>query len=157
MHCYMSQKILSPISYRKIKKEEWHLVLEQEKALSNNPFYYSFTEEKSFTHYMEHSMVFATLVGDILAGYCSYEMIDKDTAEINGMVVLSIYQGKGLGTFMMKVLEKETKKIKRLKLFVHPKNNIALGLYIKFGFIIEEYKENCFNGQPRLIMYKTNY
>ena len=151
-------KTSSPsISYRKILRKEWLVVLEQEKSLINNPFYYAFTDEKSFTHYMEHSKVFVILVNNVVAGYFSYEMIDKDTAELNGMVVLPAFQGKKLGTFAMEALQREMKKIKRVKLFVHPKNNAALTLYLKFGFTIEEYKKNCFNGQPRLIMYKSNY
>lgn len=144
------------ISYRKISKKELSVVFEAEKKLASNPFYYAFTDEKSFTHYIEHSKVFVILENETVVGYCSYEIIDKESAELNGMVVLPNHQKKGLGTFAMKVLQKEMKNIKRVKLFVHPKNNIALGLYLKFGFTIEEYKENCFNGQPRLIMYKLN-
>lgn len=147
-------------SYRKALKNDWPFILDEEIALATNPYYYAFTDEASFSKYMQHSRVFTLLVDGVFAGYCSYEMIDNQTAELNGMVVKQAFQGKGLGKYAMNLLLKEMcrdRKIKSIILYVHPKNNIALVLYLKSGFIVKKWKDNCFNGQPRLILEKPNY
>lgn len=59
----------------------------------------------------------------------------KNFSYIHNVQVSGLMQGKGLGTFLMSLMEKETKKHKlkkiRLKVF---KDNLARKLYLKIGY-----------------------
>ena len=120
------------LSYRKTIKEDWPLILTEEKKLAKNPYYYAFTDDVSFAKYMQHSFVFTLLVDNTFAGYCSYKMIDNKTAELNGMVVVPAVQGIGLSKYAIKILFEKMKhdtKIKTIILTVHPKNSKAQVIY----------------------------
>ncbi len=65
------------------------------------------------------------------------------------------YQSKGLGKFLLDVVLKDLKKwgVKRVKLTVSPKNDIAIKLYESFGFEKEKFVENLYGeGEDRWIM-----
>ena len=65
-----------------------------------------------------------------------YEIkFQESLSYINNIQVSKLMQGKGLGTFLIDLMEKETQKHKlkkiRLKVF---KDNLALKFYIKLGY-----------------------
>ena len=145
------------ITHQVVTKKEWPIVYEIEKEMSNHPLYYTFTDKDQFNEFMGKSKVFLLKYDGKIAGYCSYEMKNKDLAEINGMVVLEPFRGKGLGTYAVNLLMDNLKKIKTVMLVTHPENNISLRLYLKFGFVIKKWRDNYINNQPRLVLYKDNY
>jgi GNAT superfamily N-acetyltransferase len=61
--------------------------------------------------------------------------LNADSGHINNIQVARFMQGKGLGTFLMGFLEKESKKhgIKRINLKVF-KDNPAKELYLRLGY-----------------------
>ncbi len=78
--------------------------------------------------------------------------IDKEVIEVKQIIVLPKHQKKGYGEEIVKKLLQVTKG-KKVKLVVHPKNIIALILYLKNGFEIIEWKDNFYgDGEPRLIL-----
>tara|TARA_Y100000310_G_scaffold97848_1_gene95517 strand:- start:388 stop:837 length:450 start_codon:yes stop_codon:yes gene_type:complete len=69
-------------------------------------------------------------------GFYSFE-IRKNSSHINDLQIAYSMQGKGLGSFLIHLMEKETKKRKigkiRLRVFV---DNKAKKLYMKLGYKI---------------------
>jgi ribosomal protein S18 acetylase RimI-like enzyme len=67
-------------------------------------------------------------------------IVDRFNAEILSLGVLKEYQGKRIGSKMLnKVLEELTNMgINRVRLIVSASNNVAIKLYKRFGFIIED-------------------
>ncbi|MGE0793405.1 MAG: GNAT family N-acetyltransferase [Candidatus Woesearchaeota archaeon] len=59
----------------------------------------------------------------------------KDFAYLHNIQIISSMQGKGIGTYLMNLIEEETKKHNlnkiRLKVF---KDNLAMKLYLKTGY-----------------------
>ncbi len=59
----------------------------------------------------------------------------KNFSYVHNIQVSTLMQGKGLGTFLMDLMEKETKKhkLKKIQLKVF-KDNLAKNLYLKLGY-----------------------
>ncbi len=66
--------------------------------------------------------------------FCDFEF-KENFSYVNNVQISTSMQGKGLGTFLINLIEKETKKNKlrkiRLKVF---KDNLARKLYLKLGY-----------------------
>jgi ribosomal protein S18 acetylase RimI-like enzyme len=148
---------MANIAHRAVTKKEWQIIYEIETKMASDPLYYTFTDKDQFNEFMKNSTVFLITYDGKPVGYCSYEMKIRDLAEINGMAILKPFRGRGLGNYAMNLLLENLKKVKRVMLVTHPENNISLRMYLKFGFVIKEWKENYINNQPRLVLYKDNY
>ena len=79
--------------------------------------------------------MYVVTVGNIKVGSFSLRMQDKKIVSF-GMVIDAKFQGKGYGTQMMKLIEKESKKLgaNKITLQVYEKNLIAKKLYSKNGY-----------------------
>lgn len=105
--------------------------------------------------HLSKSVVFLIKEYNLTIGYCSYET-KVNHVHISGVVMLPKFQGKGIGTFVMKKLLTKLKAYNKISLTVHPKNVTAVKLYYNFGFIVTGWKDNYFgDGQPRLILEKA--
>ncbi len=73
--------------------------------------------------------------------------------EISNVFILNEFRGKGLSKVLVNFALDEAKKLnhKRLYLLVNEKNDIAINLYTKQGFIKDK---PFFYNQKKLIMYK---
>jgi len=84
----------------------------------------------------------------------AYEHQD-DGVEEKQIIVLPKYQGKGFGKVIVKKLLALAKG-NNIYLHTHPKNIVAIILYLKNGFEITSWKENYYgDGEPRLI-FRSN-
>ncbi|MDO8658621.1 MAG: GNAT family N-acetyltransferase [Candidatus Levybacteria bacterium] len=144
---------MEQMSYQLVDKNDWETVYSIEKELSRFPLYYSFTEKSQFEKFMSESKVFLLYFDKKVAGYCSFEIKNKDLAEINGLAILEQFRNKGLGKFAMQLMLDKLENFKTIMLVTHPENNISLRLYLKFGFTIKEWRDNYINNQPRLILF----
>jgi len=145
------------ITYKQANDDDLDTLFNIEKSLSDNPIYGAFTDQKEFEKYFIGHKMFLVVYQDKPIGYFAYKVIDKDISEISGFALLKGYQSKGIGTIMMNKILDDLKNIKRIKIFTSPENIPALILYLKNGFVIREWKENYFQGQPRVILYKSNF
>jgi len=143
------------ISYREAKELDYQLILKLDQAAFCRQFDCPFKTETEVKKYFKNSKIFVILQNNKVVGYYSYKPEDKDTVEISGIVVIPEYQGKGIGSIVLKKILNDLNNIKTFWLTAHPKNIAALRLYFKFGFTITGWKDNYFgDGQPRLILKK---
>jgi len=76
-----------------------------------------------------------------LVGYCSYSHIsESNEMKLEQLYLLKSLRGKGLGGFMLRHVEAETRKrnIKKLMLQVNKRNNDSVSLYKKAGFKVRK-------------------
>lgn len=89
----------------------------------------------------------------LIVGNISYELKSESHAYIDGLVVMSEFQGKGIARKAIEMLLEKLKDIKVIDLVTHPDNVKAVKLYESFGFKTEERIENYFgDGEPRIKM-----
>jgi len=76
-----------------------------------------------------------------------YSSREEGIYEICGIVVHSLYRGKGLGKKIVNTVRNEIRnnqKYKEMYLAVSPLNVAALVLYLKNGFIISDYRRDVY-------------
>jgi len=130
-------------------------LLRIEEEMARYPLYHTFTKGE-FRKYLSESKstTFLLYLDNKIAGYCSFKRKNKDLAEIEGMAILEKFRHKGLGTYAMTIMLEKLKDCKEIMLVTHPENNNSLRLYLKFGFVIKEWKDNYFGKEPRLALWK---
>lgn len=91
----------------------------------------------------------------VIIGMGALRRVDDATAEIKRMRVLPEYQGQGLGTKLLKLLEIKAKKLgyKRLVLDTSLKQEAAVHIYSKYGY--REYKRGEIEGGETVWMEKV--
>lgn len=87
-------------------------------------------------------------------GMGAVRRVDAETAEIKRMRVLPEYQGQGLSTRLLKLLEGKAKELgyKRLVLDTSLKQEAAVHMYSKYGY--KEYKRGDIEGWETVWMEK---
>lgn len=136
---------------------DWEVFLDIEnKAASASPYYLAFTNMKDLKQFIGDSVVYILYVNDIPVGHVEYEVKDQE-AEITGFVVLPEYRGKGYGKVLFSKAMDDLRNVPLVHLMTHPKNSIALQIYLSAGFTIVAWKDNFYgNGQPRLRLELQN-
>ena len=145
----------SKINFVKATDNDWPILLELEKSEIGNTIYAPETDMNKFKKVFSKSVVYKVTVDGKLAGFCAYEL-KKDEAEITGLLVLKEFRRKGVGELMIKKLVNDLKTADKIKITTSPENIVALRLYLKYGFVIKGWKDNYWQGQPRLILYRIN-
>lgn len=145
---------LNGVSFLKTTETDWPIILELEKGMVGNLIYRPITDMEELKSYFSKSTIYKVTSGKLLVGYCAYELA-TNTAEITALLVLSEFQKKGVGECMLKKMMEELDAIQNIKVITSPENAVALRLYLKYGFIVKEWKENYWQGQPRLVLYKV--
>ena len=141
------------LTYQKVTDNDWKTIVSIEKKCET-PTFLAYTLEDDCRKYLNTSRVFVMKQKNKIIGTISYEEKNSDHAYIDSMTVLPELQGKGYATEAMKWLMPQLKKYKIVDLVTHPQNNASLRLYLKFGFIIREWKDNYFgDGEPRLHLF----
>lgn len=100
------------------------------------------------------SFMIAELEGKII-GMGALKRVNAETAEIKRMRVLPEYQGKGLGTKLLKLLEGRAKELgyERLILDTSLQQQAALHVYTKHGY--KEYKRGKLGGLDTVWLEKS--
>lgn len=143
------------ITFEKATHKDWQIILELEKSELDNSIYKPITDIEELKKYFFKSVVYKVFQSGKLVGYCGYELRDEE-AEVTALLVLEQYRKRGLGATMLSKLLTDLTSVKRIKVITSPKNSVALRLYLKHGFIIEKWLDNYWQGEPRLVLYKTN-
>lgn len=112
--------------------------------------------ERELTSENSHFVVLKEAIKDKIIGYgCLWAVMEE--AHITLLVVDLDYQGKGLGKLLLYNLLKKAGdlKLERATLEVREKNELALGLYQKFGFKIAGKRRNYYHktGEDALILW----
>ena len=100
--------------------------------------------------------VFGLLFSDFIIGICVFHVV-LDEAQINFFAINAMYRKKGFGTYLMKYLIKECKKlnIKKLFLEVSQNNFTAKKFYSRFDFSTVGIRRNYYrDGSDALLKEK---
>lgn len=127
------------------------LLYEMDIATFTRDYDYPSVSEAATLEYLKDSQVYLAYVKDAPVGTFSFREVDGEV-EVRQLLVLPRFQRHGYGRALLdKVLSLNAGK--SLWLVTHPRNQGALLLYIKNGFIIYAYKENYYgDGQPRVLL-----
>jgi ribosomal protein S18 acetylase RimI-like enzyme len=91
------------------------------------------TSGQSFFDVLEKN--FDKPVGNLWLG--TQNRFGRKVVSINDITIKSTYRGRGLGKSLMKLVEKESRKIgaSRIRLHVFHSNKVAKSLYLSMGFV----------------------
>ncbi len=148
---------MSKIHLQKVTAQDTPKLLEIENSVANTKIYSAMTDEKEWkTEFKKDNVaVYLILKNKVVVGNVSYEKKGNDSADISGLVISPEFQGMGIGRETIRLILEELKGVKTIELATHPENEVALKLYLSFGFTIKSRKENYFgDGEPRIIMVK---
>lgn len=143
------------ITFEKATHKDWPIILELEKSELDNQIYKPITQIEELKKYFSKSVIYKVFVERQLAGYCAYEL-NNEVAEVTALLVLKQFRNKGLGELMLRKLLQDLKSIHKIKVITSPENTTALRLYLKYGFIIAEWIDNYWQGEPRLVLHKIS-
>jgi ribosomal protein S18 acetylase RimI-like enzyme len=144
------------IAFKKCSRKDINTLYEIEEEMRSCSLYAAVTNKPDFEEFMKNDVSFLILRDNKIAGYCAYKINSDNLAEIHVLAILEEFRHQGLGTAALEMMLKKLKNYKQFMITTHPQNNNALQLYFKFGFVTKERKENYFENQPRLILYKEN-
>ena len=103
--------------------------------------------------FLNQSVIYAGYNSEEIIGFVAIEKI-SDNFELKLIVVSPEYQSKGIGSKLLSYCLKENKEM-NISLTVHPDNAQAIIFYLRNGFKISKWKDNCYgDGQPRLVLLK---
>ncbi len=138
------------IKLKKATIKDWKLV----KNLEESAVSKMFAPEEDYKRFVLESKVFIIMDKEKSIGTVSYKNQDDGNILINGLTIISEYREQGIAKQAMgKLLDMVGNK--NFELLVHPANTPALLIYLSFGFIISDWKDNYFNdGEPRLYLQR---
>jgi ribosomal protein S18 acetylase RimI-like enzyme len=144
---------MQEITFRQAEITDWGLLFEMEKAATEKRFYFQLESEDECKEFIAESTVFFLMSGEKPIGIVSYKT-EGDVTHINGLIVLPEYRRQGVAkSAMEKVLSGSGNR--KFSLTVHPDNIPALMLYLRLGFVITRWQDDCFgDGEPRLYLRK---
>ncbi len=153
----MENKKITKIRLQKASTKDIPKLLEIENSAANTKIYSAMTDEKEWKQELNNNnaTVYFILKNKVIVGNASYERKNNAHACISGLVISPEFQGMGIGRETIRLILEELKDVKIIELVTHPENEVAIKLYLSFGFIIKSRKENYFgDGEPRIIMVK---
>jgi ribosomal protein S18 acetylase RimI-like enzyme len=109
------------------------------------------TEEVN--EFLQNSEIFLEQRQDAVVGFIAFDQ-EQVSTEIKLVVVQPSAQKTGIGTSLLHaVLAENVGSL--IYLTVHPRNSVAISFYLKAGFSIACWIDNCYgDGQPRLRLEK---
>ncbi|VEU83091.1 ribosomal protein S18-alanine N-acetyltransferase [Acholeplasma hippikon] len=117
---------------RKADLKDLETIVKLEEKIFNHSLGYSFLRQEMLEN--PFSRIFVYEKDDMIIGYISYRVIDKN-ADIINFLIDTPYQGLGLGKELFKTITYEMKSegVESLVLEVRSKNTKAIHLYEQFG------------------------
>ena len=108
----------------------------------NNSKKFRYYDKRNIDIIKNHLLTLIITIDEKIAGYGH---LDKDDCVWLGICVLEEFRGKGLGNEIMKYMITYAKnnKIRNIYLTVDKDNEVAIGMYNKYGFIEIEDKKYC--------------
>jgi len=143
------------IHLRKAEVKDIPILLEIGKSVNDPKTYPSFTREDEWRKELADSVTYLIEKDEVIVGDVGYEAKNKELVEFIGIAIKPEFQKQGIGKEVMAVILEELKNIKKIKVITHPENSAAIKLYLSFGFVIKDRKENYFgDGEPRIELIK---
>jgi GNAT superfamily N-acetyltransferase len=142
---------------------DWILEFESKHA-PKLPVYYPYDREAldSYIFKNKDGKAFGAFDKDLLVGWAGYSCkekageVDKGVYEMSGLVVHSNYRRQGIGLKLFKArMEDLLSKpgLKRIYATNYPLNSPIIILYLTNGFVIYDFKKDCFGpGIDRLFL-----
>jgi ribosomal protein S18 acetylase RimI-like enzyme len=146
-------KIMKNIILQRATINDVDIFLSLEKSVAHLKTYSAIVKKDEAKKEIEDNIVYLIKMDDIVTGSIEYKMEDDVTAYLGGLVVSPNFQGKGIAREAIRQVLEIIGDDKKIYLVTHPDNIPAVKLYLSFGFIIGERKENYFgDGEPRIVM-----
>jgi [ribosomal protein S18]-alanine N-acetyltransferase len=115
-------------------EEDLDEVVEIEKATFTDPW-----PKRAFKYDLSsgYAMPLVALAGEAVVGYASLYCVE-DEMQIGNIAVSPDFQNRGVGAKLMQRIVEDAQKMKiaHIYLEVRQSNEIAIKLYLKFGFVI---------------------
>lgn len=103
--------------------------------------------------FLSNSEIFLYQQQNNIAGLIAFDK-KQLTTEIKLVAVKPSLQKTGIGKSLLKAVQDQNVG-SLIYLTVHPKNSVAISFYLKGGFVITDWIDNCYgDGQPRLKLEK---
>jgi ribosomal protein S18 acetylase RimI-like enzyme len=145
------------LTYKKLSEDDWKTTTAIESASADGKIFKAYTDEKDAREFLRKSTVYLILLGNTPIGTVSYERKSKDHAYIDTLIILPEYRGHGYASEAFGWLLGQLKEYTKVDLVTHPHNSKALSIYLKYGFVIESWKDNYFgDGEPRLVLVRKH-
>lgn len=127
------------------------ILLDIDNKAFNRPFDNPSSSIEEEIEFLKGAETHIWLDGDKPIGFFSFKKTG-DEVELKTVAVVPEHQGHRFGRYMVERFL-EINDDYDCWLVVHPKNWLAILLYLRKGFEIDEWKENYYrDGQPRLVM-----
>jgi len=134
--------------------DDWRIISDLEKTSASKIFHPTVIEEEETRQFVNDNEVFLIDVDGKIIGIIAYQN-KADQFYISEFIIGKEYQNKGCGKQALNLLLEKIGNSKSATLRTHPENTPAIITYLKAGFKIKGWKENCYgDGEPRLILIK---
>ena len=143
------------VTLRRMTLEDVDQVLAIEKESFTTPW----SRESFVKEVTENNLAYYTVaeVAGNIVGYAGVWLI-VDEGHITNIAVTGKYRGQQIGKKILEklIMELKNRKILRVTLEVRASNNVAIGLYRSYGFIVLGRRPGYYtdNGEDALIMWK---
>ena len=103
------------------------------------------TCEQFGQYFRSHGQVYTICENEHLLGYYWIEIRDR-TLYLNGLIIREAWRGKGIGTWVLEMLEATYRfRLQAIQLIVHRSNSRAKALYERCGYqVVEEHADSGF-------------
>jgi len=139
------------VHLRRVTPADVDTYVSLEKSRAGLKTYHALTEPTEALQQIKDSVNYFILSDTTIVGSISYKVLDANTAEIDGVVILPDHEGKGYAKAALALLLNELKPFEHVFLMTHPMNPRSIHLYAGLGFTEAGRVENYFgDGEPRL-------
>lgn len=143
------------LTFSKATPDDWKTVASLETSIATSKVYKAITKEPDVRAYIQKSRVFLIYRKGQPIGTISYETKSRNHVYFDGLTIHPKHQRRGYASQAVAWLLDKLTVVEVIDLVTHPHNSAAIRLYLKFGFLIESWKENYFgDGEPRLHLVK---
>lgn len=142
------------VEFRKMQFNDIDVINEIENDLFNDAW-----PRSSFIYEIKnesYSFPYVLILNNSIVGYCVCWYYQNEL-HIGNFAIKKVYQGKGYGKLLMQKLLELFPDYNQAYLEVNVSNDVAIGLYLMFGFnILSTRKSYYANGEDALVMVKNN-
>jgi ribosomal protein S18 acetylase RimI-like enzyme len=141
------------IYLQEAKVEDIPKIIEIESKLVNLKTFSALVTEKEWKEEFNKSnaKIYLVTKDGVVVGDTSYEKKNDGLIYLSGLAIDPNFQKQGIGKEVMRLIMEELKNEKKVVLVVHPENSAAIKIYLSFGFVIKNWKDNYYgDGQPRI-------
>ena len=142
------------VDFRKMQINDVDSISEIENDLFNDAW-----SKSSFVYEIKnknYSFPYVLILDNLIIGYCVCWYYQNEL-HIGNVAIRNAFQGKGYGKLLMQKIFELFPDYKHAYLDVKVSNDVAIGLYLKFGFsVLSTRKAYYSNGEDALVMVKIN-